>query len=655
MNYSAMKGIFCPDVPTALKFGGGLSAMIGLLIAGTPESATGWLIQGFIAAAAYLPLAWEVIVSAARGIIKNRRFGESFLMATATFGAFALGELPEAIAVMLFYQIGERFEAYAQGRARGEISSLAALRPAFARVIGEDGLDTMIKPRKAKVGTVIRVLPGETVPIDGVLLAPVASCDMSPLTGESVPEAFKAGDLIPSGVICIGTPIEIKTSCEYKDSSVARLLNLIEDAAASKSKPERLISKFAGIYTPAVTVMAVLLAIVPLFFGYDFREWFERALVFLVVSCPCALVLSVPLSFFGGIGAASKAGILIKGSRHIETLSKVSCFAFDKTGTITDGIFAVKSIEIASKCEQNTVVSRETATDENLSEQAKIHLLGIAAALESKSTHPVAKAICAKAAEFGTEKKNLSEAEEISGMGIKANMPDGNSVLCGRWEFLRELGVSGLPAHEDVGFTCVFVSQGREYLGCIKLGDAPRPSAKAAIKELADLGISSVMITGDRKRPAENAAALVGISDVRSGRKPGDKLNELRAIKNEGHVIGYLGDGINDAPALGFADVGMSMGRFGSAAAVESSDAVVLCEDLRKIPLAVRISKKTHALAVQNIILSLGIKISVLLLGALGFAGIWAAVFGDVGALVICVLNAMRSFGFAEKSRETEY
>lgn len=646
MNCSALKGVFFPDVPTALKFGCGLSAMIGLLIAGTPKSAAGWAVQGFIAAAAYLPLSWEVIVSAVRGIIKNRRFGESFLMSSATFGAFALGELPEAIAVMLFYQIGERFEAYAQGRARGEIASLASLRPSFARVIGADGSETLIKPRKANVGSVIRILPGETVPIDGVLESHSASCDMSPLTGESVPESFAAGDHIPSGVICAGTPIEIRTSCEYKDSSVARLLNLIEDAAASKSQPERLISKFAGIYTPAVTAMAVLLALVPLFFGCEWREWLERALVFLVVSCPCALVLSVPLSFFGGIGAASKAGILIKGSLHIETLSKVSCFAFDKTGTITDGVFAVKSIELARVLDQNAAVSRETVRDE----AARQRLLGIAAALESSSVHPVARAICAKAAEMGSKKETLSGTEELSGMGIRGNLPDGKSVLCGRWEFLHEQGVSGLQGSDDVGSTCVFVSLGGEYLGCIKMGDAPRPSAKTAIKELADLGIGAVMITGDRHKPAEDAAALVGITDVRSGRKPGDKLEELRSIKNSGHVIGYLGDGINDAPALGFADIGMSMGQFGSAAAVEASDAVVLSEDLRKIPLAVRISKKTHALAVQNIILSLGIKIAVLILGALGFAGIWAAVFGDVGALVICVLNAMRSFGFAEKS-----
>ncbi len=608
-----------------LSLGTAIVALIVLLIGKYTSFYLPEILAVCITAAAYILIAYDVVVSAFRTLIKRFRMNEQFLMMIATFGAFALRDYPEALAVMVFYRIGDIFEEYASGRAHNEITSLIKLKPTRVRTLKEDGSEEILPPRKVKIGTKIRVLPGEAIALDGYLLNNTAAVDMSSLTGESEPALFVKGQEVPSGAINTSSVIELTVSRDNRNSSITRLLNLIEDAAANKSRPEALITRFSVYYTPLVVGAAVILALVPLVLpGAAWDDWLTRSLVFLVVSCPCALVLSVPLSFFGGLGAASKCGVIIKGSVHIENLAKLKCLAFDKTGTVTRGEFKVKAID--------------SRTDEN-------ELISAAYALELNSTHPVARGIQHYASRAGAEPVQLESVTERSGLGIEGRCADGTTLRAGKYVFIREF-VPELANTESAG-TDVYVARDNTFLGVISLYDAPKDNASEMFRTLDTLGVKSCLITGDKKLAAEAVARELGIGEVMSEQMPEDKLTNFKKLQQHYGLTGFTGDGINDAPVLASADVGIAMGQFGSAAAVEASDVVVMNDDLRKIPLAIRISRKTFSLALQNLWLAIGIKAVILILGALGFANIWLAIFGDVGVLVLCVLNAMRSLGYA--------
>lgn len=651
----------------------------------------------------YVIVAYPVCLAAFSNLIKRHRLSEQFLMMVATFGALGLQDYPEALAVMVFYLIGDAFEDYAAQRSHREIESLVKLRPTQVRVVNDDGTVTIMKPRKVKIGTRIRVLAGEAVALDGTLVEGSAALDMSALTGESEPVLFTAGQEISSGGINMGKVIDLVVTKDHKNSSITRLLNLIEDASANKSRPEALITRFAVYYTPIVVGCAVCLALVPLFFPQeDVANWLTRALIFLVVSCPCALVLSVPLSFFGGLGALSKIGVLVKGSVFIETLGKLKAMAFDKTGTLTKGHFSVieetlflapqasqsaDAVSTATDAASTTANTAANATNASaaepkaivlmqrgqLKEEAEAYaaarrdLLGKLAALEAQTTHPVGTAIvnyCAsqgidvnKSAEAATTVSDKAAAvdaaaaassewqvtavQELTGYGL-TGVINGHEVQVGQGRLLTEkLGIA-LPARTDVVGTEVYVVEDGKLLGRVVLADDVKESAPAMLSELSAAGIKSYMITGDKERVAADLAARCHLDAYYAEQLPQDKLDTLSKLKQEHGVIGYVGDGINDAPTLATADVGIAMGQFGSAAAVEAADVVVMTDDLTKIPRAIDLAQRTFALAKQNMVLVIAVKVLILILGALGIANIWLAIFGDVGLCVIAVLNAMR-------------
>ncbi len=582
----------------------------------------------------YLFAAYPVLIAAFRDLFIRHRMSEQFLMSVATFGAFGLGDFAEALAVMVFYLIGEAFEDYASARSHNEISSLVKLKPSKVRVIHEDGTEEILRPRKVKIGSRIRVLAGESVALDGTLIDGAASVDMSALTGESEPALFTQGQEIPSGVINTGKVFELIVTKDSKNSSITRLINLIEDAAANKSRPEALITRFSVYYTPIVVASAVLMALVPLVIpSEDYANWITRALVFLVVSCPCALVLSVPLSFFGGLGAISKTGVMVKGSIHIESLSKMKSIAFDKTGTITKGKFSVIDIKILNQADAN-------ASDDDSNANAIRTALEKVYALESLTTHPIGAAIVNYCKEQGIQLKAASDVHELTGYGIKGTV-DGHEVWVGKELLLTEkLGLS--VEKSDITGTEVYIVENNIPLARIILADEIKASAAEAFTELSKLGIKSYMITGDKQAVAADIAKRCNISAFYAEQLPEDKLNTFKEIKSKDHTVGYVGDGINDAPVLAASDVGVAMGQFGSASAVEAADVVVMNDDITKIPRTVDLARRTYTLAKQNMIFVIAVKAIILILGALGMANIWLAILGDVGLCVLAVLNAMR-------------
>lgn len=591
----------------------------------------------------YLVIGYDILKKAGKGIWNRRVFDENFLMAVATVGAFALalysgsGDYNEAIAVMLFYQVGELFQSYAVGKSRKNISALMDIRPDYAN-IEQNGKLVKVDPDEVEIGSVIVVKPGEKIPLDGVITEGNSSLNTSALTGESLPRDAKAGDSVISGCINMTGVLKVQTTKEFGESTVSKILELVENSSSRKSKSEDFISKFARVYTPAVCYSALALAFLPPLIQMaagnpaQWSVWVYRALTFLVISCPCALVISIPLSFFAGIGGASKEGILIKGSNYMETLSQAKYVVFDKTGTLTQGVFEVSGVH------------------HNEMENAK--LLEYAALAESASSHPISKSL-QKAYGGQIDLSRVGDVEEIAGYGIKAQV-DGRTIAIGNSKLMKELGIEYYDCH-SVG-TIVHIAVDGEYAGHIVISDIVKPHSKAAVAELKRAGVEkTVMLTGDAKRVAEQVAGSLGIDEVYSELLPADKVakvEELLSAKQEKAKLAFVGDGINDAPVLTRADIGIAMGAMGSDAAIEAADVVLMDDDPMQIPKAVKISRKCIRIVYQNISFALVVKFGCLILGAMGIANMWYAIFADVGVMILAVLNAIRALrvhGLGEK------
>ncbi len=566
----------------------------------------------------YLTVAYDVVIEAFEGIFHGELLDEHFLMFIATVGAFYLEDYPEAVGVMLFYQIGELFQDIAVDRSKHSIESMMELKPEAVTVI-RGGAEITVKPEEVSAGETIVIRPGERVPIDGMITEGGAMLDTSALTGESLPREVNAGDNIQSGVICLNSMLKVRTTGVYGESTVAKILDMVRNSVERKAKAESFITRFAHIYTPCVVAAAALVAILPpLAFGGDFSEWLSRALMFLVVSCPCALVISVPLSFFSGIGAASRSGILIKGADSIEAMEKVKTVVFDKTGTITKGTFAVSGVH-------------------DYSDRAA-ELLDIAALAESYSDHPIAASIV-RAHGGHVDKSRISEIEEIAGKGIRAVI-DGREVLAGNEKLIEVPDISA--CHGDHNGTVVHICIGGEYRGHIVISDEIKPESKQAISALHKEGIEkTVMLTGDNAATAELVGKTVGIDEIRSSLLPADKLEYVKKYCSEGKTA-FVGDGINDAPAIAQADVGIAMGISGSDAAIETADVVLMDDSPAKVAKALSVAKRTMRIVRENVWVSLIVKIGIMACGVFGFGGMWLAVFGDVGVTVLAVLNATR-------------
>ena len=584
---------------------------------------TGWL-KLVLYLIPYLLVGGETLVDACKGIYNRQPFDENLLMAVATVGAMVLGDYPEAVSVMLFYQIGELFESYAVGRSRKNIVDLMDIRPDFAYVEAADGI-VRVKPEEVAV-----VKPGERVPLDGTVLTGTSALNMSALTGESAPVDVADGSAVVSGSVNLSGVLRLRVEKVYAESTVARILELVENSSLKKAHTERFITKFARVYTPSVCGAALALAILPpvvrLIMGIpaDWGEWIYRALTFLVISCPCALVISIPLSFFGGIGGASARGILIKGSSYLEMLAKTDRVVFDKTGTLTRGTFSVTAVRPAQP---------------ELSEQA---LLQLAAAAEQFSDRPVSQSLRRAAGQLPAELVT-TDAKELAGHGVTAQV-GGRAVAAGNAKLMAALGLTA-PAVDEIG-TVVHVAADGAYLGYIVISDEPKSGAREAIARLRADGVRVVMLTGDRKRTADAVAQELGIAEVHSELLPEDKVTQVERLLGEGapgKYLAFVGDGINDAPVLARADLGAAMGGIGSDAAIEAADIVLMDDDPRKLSLAMRISRKTMRLVWQNIVFALAVKAVCLVLGALGIANMWVAIFADVGVMVLCVLNAARA------------
>ena len=595
-------------------------------------------VQGYLKFAlymvVYLIIGYDILLKALKGIKNRQMFDESFLMTIATVGAIALGlyksgDYTEAVAVMLFYQIGEWFQSYAVGKSRRNISELMDIRPDYAN-LEQNGKITKVDPDEVGVGSVIVINPGEKVPIDGILVQGSSSLNTAALTGESLPRDVSAGDEIVSGSINLTGVIRIQTTKDFGESTVSKILDLVENASSRKSKSEDFISKFARIYTPVVCIAALILAIVPplarmLVLNLEpmFDDWIYRALTFLVISCPCALVISIPLSFFAGIGGSSREGILIKGSNYMETLSKTKYVVFDKTGTLTQGVFEVNGVH-HSKLEPQKVIE-------------------LAAAAECSSSHPISKSL-QKAYGKLIDRKRVGNITELSGKGIIAEV-DGHNVAVGNAKLMEHVGVAAIPCHQ-VG-TIVHVAIDNEYAGHIIISDIVKPHAKEAVAELKRSGVEkTVMLTGDAKAVANQVAARLGIDEVYSELLPEGKVQKVEDLisrKPEKAKLAFVGDGINDAPVLSRADIGIAMGAMGSDAAIEAADVVLMDDDPSKIAKAIKISRKCLSIVYQNIVFAIGIKVACLILGALGIANMWCAIFADVGVMILAVLNAIRA------------
>lgn len=584
--------------------------------------------------ASYLTIGYDILKKAFKGVLNGRVFDENFLMAIATLGAFALaiyeksGDYDEAVFVMLFYQTGELFQSYAVGKSRRSISELMDIRPDYANIEKDGGLE-QVDPDEVAIGSIIVVQPGEKVPIDGIVVSGSSTLNTSALTGESVPRAAGEGDEIISGSINMTGVLKIKTTKEFGESTVSKILELVENASSRKSKSEEFIAKFARVYTPAVCISALALAVLPpvvrLLLGMSgmWGDWIYRALTFLVISCPCALVISIPLSFFAGIGGASREGVLIKGSNYLETLSKAKIVVFDKTGTLTKGVFEVSGVH------------HGTFSDERLTE--------LAALAECASSHPISKSLQAA---YGREidRSRVSDIEELSGHGVTATV-DGMRVAAGNIKLMKKLGIA-CDECGSVG-TIVHIAVDGKYAGHIVISDVVKPTSKEAISRLKASGVDrTVMLTGDSGKVADSVASELGVDEVHSELLPGDKVNEVERLiagKGKNDMLVFVGDGINDAPVLTRADIGIAMGAMGSDAAIEAADVVLMDDDPLKISKAIRISRKCIGIVYQNIVFALVVKFACLILGAFGIANMWAAIFADVGVMVIAVLNAIRA------------
>lgn len=593
------------------------------------------IVNTVLSLATYLLIGYDILKKAGRGILRGQVFSEGFLMAVATLGAIGLaicersGEYLEAIAVMLFFQIGELFESYAVGKSRRSISRLMDIRPDYAR-IEADGVLTQVDPDSVAVGSILVVQPGERIPIDGVVTEGSASLNTGALTGESLPRDVTVGDEVVSGCINLNGVLKIRTTKTFGESTVSKILDLVENATSRKSRSENFIAKFARVYTPAVCYGALALALLPpvaqwLFLEQtpDFATWVYRALTFLVISCPCALVISIPLSFFAGIGGASRAGVLIKGSNYLETLSKVKTVVFDKTGTLTKGVFEVTGIH-SDQMEQD-------------------RLLELAAHVEAASSHPIAKSILVS---YGREvdRSRVTELQEISGYGMVAKV-DGSAVAVGNSKLMEQLGIVWEACPE--GKAAVYVAVDGAYAGRIVISDCLKPTACAAIKGLKKVGIQkTVMLTGDADSVAQTVGAALGLDEIHSQLLPGDKVQVVETLlegRRKGERLAFVGDGINDAPVLARADIGIAMGAMGADAAIEAADIVLMDDDPMKILQGIRISRKCLSIVYQNIVFALAVKFACLALGAAGIANMWLAIFADVGVMVLAVLNAIRA------------
>ena len=603
-------------------------AAIVLTVALELSPADGWL-KFVLFIIPYLTIGYETLIKAWKGIRKGQPFDENFLMAVATVGAIALGDYREGVAVMIFYQIGELFEKIAVGKSRRSIGQLMDIRPDYANIEDENGQLVKHDPDEIAIGTVIVVQPGEKIPIDGVIVDGTSVLDTAALTGESLPRSVGAGDEVISGCINESGLLRIRTTREFGESTASKILELVENASSRKSKSEAFISKFARIYTPAVCYSALALAIVPpvvnLIAGNpaDAGTWIYRALTFLVISCPCALVISIPLSFFAGIGGASSAGVLIKGSNFMETLSKVKYVVFDKTGTMTKGVFEVAGIH-------------HSAIEEK-------KLLEYAALAESYSTHPISQSLQRAYGEM-LDKSRVSNVQEISGHGVIADV-DGHQVAAGNHRLMAQLGIEFRECSQ--AGTVVHVAIDGKYCGHILICDVVKPDAKEAISALKRIGVSkTVMLTGDGDKAAQSVAAELGIDEIHSQLLPEDKVTkveELLQAKQKDEMLAFVGDGINDAPVLSRADIGIAMGALGSDAAIEAADVVLMDDNPLKIAKAIRISRKCLRIVYENIYFAIGVKLICLVLGAVGIANMWVAIFADVGVMIIAVLNAIRA------------
>ena len=600
-----------------------LIALILFIFAMAVKFQNVWINNG-IFIVSYLIVGFEILRKAVRNIFKGKIFDENFLMSIATLGAFAIGEFPEAVAVMLFYQVGELFQDYAVDKSRKSIASLMDIRPDHANVV-RDGKEEKVDPSEVKIGNSIIIKPGEKVPLDGVVIDGKTTLDTKALTGESVPREVQEGEQVLSGCINLSGVIKVEVTKEFGESTVSKILDLVENASSKKTKSENFITKFAAYYTPIVVIIAVILAIVPplVIEGADFQDWLYRALSFLVVSCPCALVISIPLSFFGGIGGASKMGVLVKGSNYLEALSNAEIMVFDKTGTLTEGVFEVQNVEPIG-------ISKE-------------ELLKIAAYAEYYSNHPISKSI-KKAYNKEIDEKEIIDSQEISGMGIAAKI-GGQNVLAGNEKLMNEKGIE-YEKCTHIG-SVVYVAIDGKYVGHIVIADKIKEDAKRTIDELKKNNIKqTVMLTGDRKNIGEAVAKEIGIDTVYTELLPDgkvEKVEKLLKTKSQKGKLAFVGDGINDAPVLAMADIGIAMGGLGADSAIEAADIVIMTDQPSKIISAMKLSKKTMRIVKENIIFAIAVKVLVLILTAFGLSSMWQAVFADVGVSIIAILNALRA------------
>lgn len=580
-----------------------------------------WWIELMIFLVPYGVIGWDILFKAGRNIAHGQVFDENFLMCIATVGAFAIKEYPEAVFVMLFYQVGELFQSYAVGKSRRSISEMMDIRPDYAN-INRDGQLVQVDPEEVKIGDTIVVKPGERVPLDGVIVSGSSALDTAALTGESLPREVQSGDDVISGCVNMSGVLEIRVTKEFGQSTVSKILDLVENSSSKKAKAENFITKFARYYTPCVVIAALLLAVIPPLILGGWGEWIERALIFLVISCPCALVISVPLSFFGGIGGASKNGILVKGGNYLEVLSKTEYVVFDKTGTLTKGVFNVTAVH-PDKCSEG-------------------ELLELAASAECYSDHPISRSLReAYAKDIDTGR--LGEIREISGHGVEA-LIDGKRVSVGNDKLMEKEGVEWHPCHH-VG-TTVHVAVDGEYSGHIVISDEIKRDSGEAIKSLKSVGVrKTVMLTGDTKEVGEDIAGKLGLDEVHTQLLPADKVDRVEKLLKEKQsgALAFVGDGINDAPVLSRSDIGIAMGAIGSDAAIEAADIVLMDDKPSKIAVAIRIAKRTMSIVRQNIVFALAVKVLVMIMGAFGVANMWEAVFADVGVSVIAILNSMRA------------